>query len=291
MKRIIVIFAVVALLVSCNQKKIDRLQSMQDSTAQVSFKKDTTIVGFISAMNEIQENLDSIKTIEKIVSVQAASNVELKADAKQRIIEDINMIHGLLQKNKELIASLQQKLRNSNVKIAELEKMISLMTKQLADKDAEIAQLNEELQKLHIDIAGLNVKIKDISTESEQKSQTIKEKTQTIDQQTVTINTVYYAFGTTKELAENNVLEKEGGVLGVGRSLKMKKDFNQQYFTATDLREFKKMDLNVKKARIVTTHPEGSYHFTGSEKNVESLVIDNPTEFWKASKYLLVVID
>ena len=290
MKRIIVIFALTALVSSCNQKKIDRLQAMQDSTAMVSFQKDTSILGFISAMNEIQENLDSIKTLEKIVSVQAAPNVELGSNAKQRIIEDVNMIHDLLKKNQELVVSLQKKLKSSNIKIAELEKMISLMTKQLADKDVEIAELNEQLRKMHIDIEGLNVKIKDITADSEQKAQTIKEKTKTIEEQTVTINTVYFAFGSVKELRDNNVLEKEGGVLGVGRSLKMKKDFNHGYFSVTDLREFKQLDLNVKKARIVTTHPEGSFHFTG-EKTVESLIIDNPAEFWKASKYLLIVID
>ena len=289
MRFFIVIIAFVA-LVSCNQKKIERLQAMQDSTAQVSFQKDTTIVSFISAMNEIQENLDSIKAIEKIVSVQTASNVEMKTDAKQRIIEDVTMIHELLQKNKALIASLQKKLKNSNIKIAELEKMISLMTKQLAEKDEEIAVLNGELRKLHIDIEGLNVKINDITAESEKKSQTIKEKTKTIDEQTIALNTVYFAYGTAKELSENNVIEKEGGVLGVGRSLKMKKDFNQEYFSITDLRDFKQLDLNVKKAKLITTHTEGSYHFTG-DKTVESLIIDNPAEFWKASKYLLIVID
>ncbi len=289
MKHIIFIFAVVVLF-SCNQKKIDRLQAMQDSTAQISFQKDTTIVGFISAMNEIQENLDSIKRLEKIVSVQAASNVELRTSAKQRIIEDVNMIHDLLRKNKELVASLQQKLKKSTVKISELEKMVALMSRQLEEKDAEIVRLNEELRKMHIDVEGLNVKIRNISAENEQKSQVIKEKIQTIDEQTVTINTVYFAFGTVKELTENNVIEKEGGVLGVGRSLKMKKGFNHDYFSVADLREFNQLTLNTKKARLVTTHPEGSFHFTG-EKTVESLVVDNPVEFWKASKYLLVVID
>lgn len=289
MKNILMLIVLVA-LVSCNQKKIDRLQAMQDSTAMVSFQKDTTIVGFIGAMNEIQENLDSIKAIEKIVSVQAVSGVEMKTDAKKQIIEDVKMIHELLAKNKELVSNLQRKLKNSNVKINELEKMISLMTKQLADKDAEIAELNAQLNKLQINIEGLNVKISNITEENQQKAQTIKEKTQTIEQQTASLNTVYYAFGTVKELAEAGVLEKEGGVLGIGRSLKMKKDFNQDYFTKTDLRDFKLLDLNVKKARLVTTHTEGSYHFTG-EKTVESLIIDNPAEFWKASKFLLIAID
>ncbi len=289
MKNIIILIVVVA-LVACNQKKIDRLQAMQDSTAMMSSQKDSSIIGFIAAMNEIQENLDSIKTIEKIVSVQAASDVEMKSEAKRRIIEDVNMIHDLLKKNKELVATLQRKLKNSNVKIGELEKMISLMTKQLADKDIEIADLNEQLHKLHIDIEGLNVKVSNLSAENQQKEQTIKEKTQTIDQQTQSLNTVHFAFGTVKELAEAGVLEKEGGVLGVGRSLKMKKDFNQDYFSVADMRDFTQLDLNVKKARLITTHPDGSYHFTG-EKTVQALIIDNPAEFWKASKYLLIAID
>jgi len=289
MKYFIVIFAVVA-LVSCNQKKIDRLQAMKDSTTQASSKKDSTIIGYVSAMNEIQENLDSIKTIEKIVSLRANSDVEIKTDEKQQIIDDINMIHNLLQKNKAMVASLQKKLKSSNVKIAELEKMVSLMTKQIAEKDAEINRLNDELKKKNIDISELNGQIKDITADNQKKSQTITEKSKTIEEQTITINTVYYAFGTVKELIENNVLEKEGGVLGVGRSLKMKKDFNQNYFAVSDMRRLKQLDLNVKKAKLVTTHPDGSYHFTG-DKTVEKLVIDNPAEFWKASKYLLIVTE
>jgi len=287
MKYVLVLVALIV-MVSCNQKKIERLQAQQDSTAQVSFKKDTTIIGFISAMNDIQENLDSIKALEKIISVQTSSGVELKSDAKRQIIEDVNMIHQLLVKNKEQVANLQQRLGKSNKKIAELEKMVALMTKQIEEKDAEITQLRSELQKLNIDIQGLNIKIKDISADNEQKAQTIKEKTTVIENQTVEINKAFYAFGTTKELADNNVIEKEGGVLGVGRTVKMKKDFNHDYFSVIDIREFKELKLNVKKARIVTTHPAGSFHLTG-DKTVESLVIDDPAEFWKASKYLLIV--
>jgi chromosome segregation ATPase len=288
MKKLVFVLSVMV-LVSCGQhkKEIAKMQAKQDSIAQLGVQKDNSILGFIGAMNEIQANLDSIKTIEKIVSVQTAPGTELKAEAKNRIIEDIAQINNLLQKNKELVKSLQGKLRNSNMKITELEKMIENLNKQVGEKDGEIASLKQELENLHVNVAGLNQKIETITAESEK---TIKEKNQAIEAQTIAINTAYYAFGTKKELEAKNVIEKEGGVLGMGKTIKMKKDFNHDYFMKIDIREFNLLPLNTKKAKIITTHPADSYHLTGV-KTVESLVIDKPEEFWKASKYLLIVVE
>ena len=100
MKKLLLILSVVV-LVSCGQhkKEIARMQAKQDSIAVLGVQKDNSILQFIGAMNEIQDNLDSIKTIEKIVSVQTAPGTELKAEAKNRIIEDIAQINNLLQKN------------------------------------------------------------------------------------------------------------------------------------------------------------------------------------------------
>lgn len=277
-------------LVSCGHKKeIARMQAKQDSIAQLGVQKDNSILEFIGAMNEIQMNLDSVKTIQKLVSVQTAPGTELKAEAKKRIVEDIRQINDLLQKNKDLVKSMQGKLNSSSVKIKELQNMIEILNKQLADKDAELVRLNSDLEKLHVDVAGLNQKIETITAES---NATIKAKTQTIDEQTIALNTAFYAFGTKKELTEKNVIEKEGGVLGIGKTLKIKKDFNRDYFMKIDIREFKQLPLNTKKAKLVSYHPDGSYHFTlTAKKTVESLVIDKPEDFWKASKYLLIVVE
>lgn len=288
MKKLMFVLSVVV-LASCGQHKKDiaRMQAAQDSIAQLGTQKDATILEYLGAMNEIQQNLDSIKTIEKIVSVQTDRGIELKADAKQQIIEDIARINELLQKNKELVKSLQGKLRASNLKIVELETMIANLNKQVGEKDAEIVSLKQELENLHVNVASLNQKIETITRESEQ---TIKEKNQAIQEQTIAMNTAFYAFGTKKELEENGVIEKEGGVLGMGKTIKLKKDFNREYFMKVDIREFKRLPLNTKKAKVVTTHPVDSYRLTG-DKTVESLVIDKPEEFWKASKYLLIVVE
>ncbi|HSO88491.1 MAG TPA: hypothetical protein VLQ91_18205 [Draconibacterium sp.] len=288
MKKLMYVLSVLA-LVSCGQhkKEIAQMQARQDSITQVAEQKNNAILEFIDEMNAIQTNLDSIKAIEKIISVEKASSVELKTAAKDRIAEDIAQINDLLQKNKALVKSLTNKYKASNAKIAELEITIANMNKQITEKDVDIAGLTAELEALHVNVTTLNQQIETITAEN-QKS--IKEKEQAFEDQADVLNTAYYAFGTKKELAEKNVIEKEGGVLGMGKTLALKKDFNRDYFQKIDIREFKQMTLNAKKAVLLASHPADSYHLTGT-KTVEALVIDKPAEFWKASKYLVVVID
>jgi len=288
MKKLMYVLSVMV-LVSCGQHKreIAQMQATQDSITQVAVEKNNTILEFIDEMNEIQSNLDSIKTIEKIISVKKASGVEMKTDAKQRIAEDIALINDLLQKNKALAKSLTNKYKASNAKITELETTIDIMNKQMAVKDADIASLTAELEAMHINVTNLNQQIETITAES---AKTIKEKEQAFTDQANTMNTAYYAFGTKKELAEKNVIEKEGGVLGLGKTLTLKKDFNRDYFQKIDIREFKQLTLKAKKAVLLAIHPADSYHLTGTDA-VEALVIDKPIEFWKVSKYLVVVIE
>jgi hypothetical protein len=76
----------------------------------------------------------------------------------------------------------------------------------------------------------------------------------------------------------------------MGRTLKIRKDFNREYFTEGDLRGLTYIPLHTKKARIISVHPQGSFRISG-EKTADTLFIEDSSEFWKASKYLLVVFD
>ncbi|MFV0375830.1 MAG: hypothetical protein ACK5JD_00850 [Mangrovibacterium sp.] len=289
MKKLLLI-ACVAMLTACQQGKIDRMQSTQDSLASVAAEKDAAILDFVSAMTEIQENLDSIKHIQNIVQVESAAVSEGQIKDKDKIMNDIQVIADLMQKNREMVDKLQKQLGASNSKVAELQRAIAVLNRQIEQKDAEIATLQAELAKLNINVSELNTRMNEMSAESMHKDEVIQEKSTTIESQTIAMNKAFYAFGTQKELIENDLVEKDGGFLGLGRTLKMKEDFNKAYFTEIDIREFAMLELHVKKAALITTHPAGSYHFEG-DKTVESFVIDDPKEFWKTSKYLIIEVN
>lgn len=289
MKKLIFILSVIV-LASCQQKKVDRMQSVQDSLVSVAQIKDSTITDFIGTMNDIQSNLDSIKTLQAIVNIESNGNTEPQPTTRKKILNDISTINDLLQKNKELIASQKKKLNYSSYKMKEMTQMLDRMTTELNQKDTEIAELRTQMGKLHIDISSLSENLTTAQENAERQAKILAEKSNMISEQTSELNTGYYVFGTVKELVENGIVEKEGGFLGIGRALRFRKDFNPDLFTKVDIRELNEISLNAKKAKIITTHPVGSYKLVG-EDTVDKLVIKDPQKFWKTSKYLVIVVD
>ncbi len=292
MKKLLVLLLAVAALSACHNYKKDaeRLMMVRDSLQQETAFRDSSIVGFLNDFSEIQANLDSIKKIEKLVTVRSNSGRELNANQKKLILEDIALLNDLLLRNKQLTASLQKKLKDANFKIGnlegtmkELQLMVDNLEAQTQEKDYEIVVLKQDVKKLNVDISSLNEKIVAVESESEQKSQTI-------ETQTVALNKAYYAFGTIKEMRDNGIIEKSGGVIGMGKTPVIKKDFNRDYFTEIDIRNFDYLRLMARKVKVISVHPAGSYHITG-KKSSDTLFIDNSSEFWKASKYLVVIVD
>jgi len=255
-------------------------------------QKDSTIMNFVSTMNEIQMDMDSIKRLQNIVRMDTSSGSELGADRKQQILSDISLLNNILQENVRKVAELQRRLNVSGMKNSALQKSVSILKKQISEKEQEIVLLKDEVSKLNIDVSNLNMEIKNAVAVNEEKDKTITTKTEIINNQIVTLNTAYYAFGSSKELLDNNIVEKKNGVLGIRSTMVLSKDFDRSYFTKVDIRDLKTIQLFVKKAKIITSHTEGSFHFVKGDKNIiESISIDNPQEFWKTSKYLVIVIN
>jgi chromosome segregation ATPase len=277
-----VIIILTNLLVSnCSKGSDDSENSIKDSIENVTGnlngklnEKDAAIQELVSSFNEIQENLNAIKEKEKIISkVTSDGDVKSKED---QIKEDIQSIYDLMAKNKDRIGSLSKKLKNSKLKIEGLEKMIENMQATLNLKDSEIEELKTKIEGLNVELSSLTTNYKAVENESNQKTEII--------------NTAFYAIGTAKELKENNVITKEGGIIGLGKTTKLSSDFNKEYFTKINIEKTTSINLGAKKIKMLTTHPSNSYKLVG-EKPIEKLEITNTKEFWSASKYLVIILD
>lgn len=244
-----------------------------DLNGQLS-EKERALQEFVTSFNEIQDNLNAIKEKEKIVTSASASG-DVKSKEEQ-IKEDIQAIYDLLAKNKNRIGSLSKKLKDSKSKILGLEKMIETLQAQIDAKDGEIASLKTQLEAKNIELSNIQMNLETVEAESEAK--------------TVKMNTVYYAIGTKKELIEKNVITKEGGFIGIGKSTKVKDDFNKEYFTKVDASQTNSISIGAKKAKILSNHPSSSYKLIGEGK-VEKIEILNTEDFWSNSKYLVIVVE
>jgi chromosome segregation ATPase len=284
MKKLLYFIPVFLLFVACNNKEVEKLKLENQQLLTLTNSKDSIINDFFGSFDQIEGNLSQIKAKEGVITQSAGKNNELSQDARQKINDDIQSINDLMEKNKQAIASLKKKLKSSNLQIKKLEEMLARYEEQLKNKDVEIDQLKKQLLNLNFTVETLNASVDTLKHTNRVKDETISKN---IDE----MNTAWYAIGTNKELTENKVISKSGGFIGIGRSQKVEQDFNADYFKKIDITKLTSININAKKAKLLSSHPSTSYKFEGTDKKVDKLLITNPKEFWKVSKYLVIVTD
>ncbi|MDP1623538.1 MAG: hypothetical protein Q8M08_14495 [Bacteroidales bacterium] len=263
------------------EKKAQELQSKTDSLLSETMQKDEAINEFIRSINDIQGTLDTIKQKENIINLTTDRGGELRLSAKDQIKNDIQTIYSLMQKNKETINALSRKLRNSNMKVDELNKMVERLNKDLADKAVQIEDLRTKLSKLNASFELANLKIDTLSRTVKDQDSRINNQSQTIASQDEALNTAYYVIGTNKELKNSGII-KSGEVLA---------DFNKELFTKIDVRRVTEISILSKKAKLLSNHSSNAYKFVGDKKVIQSLQILDYKSFWSNSKYLVIVVD
>ncbi len=289
MKKPVLLIGIVAsfvFLFSCTEQykqEIERLSIYADSLKNIEVEKDTTMMSYIRAFNAIQNNLQEIKVKERLITELSMDDMEQRLSKEQEINRDINAIYELLLENRNTLEQLRKQLNVSGQKNVELERMIANLNTQIEQKDQEITQLKQSLANRELTIENLEQNLDAIQALSDERATRIEE--QTMEQ-----NTVWYIIGSKKYLEEQDIVAKEGGVIGIGRSRKMSETFDPSLFTRADQRDLVSLPIFSKKARLISIHPAASYEFIG-EKSIDSLHILFPDDFWSASRYLVVMID
>lgn len=255
-----------------------QLEHEHEVTAAESGGKDTTINNLLSAFNNVSENLRAIKEKQGVLGRTGEGGVETGPDMEKRMASDLYIIDSLLSDNKKLIERMRKNAKANKSRISELEKTlettIANMEIAIAEKDTEITGLKEQLTSTNASLASM--------------IQMYQDKDQQANMQMEELNTAWYCVGTAKELRENNVLTKEGGVIGIGGVKKLNTaDLNRSYFKQIDLTKTTVIPVDAKKAKVVTSHPAGSYELVGKDR-VENLTIKDTARFWSLSKYLVI---
>jgi len=276
------------LLTSCGKQSADykALKLQNDSLLQVKNQMETEVDEYFSAMNQIQENIEKIKGTEHVISLQPAGK-ELSDDKRKQIKEDMAYLGELLQTNKDELARLKSKLKNSSFKFTQLESNIARLTKSLEEETIRVNELQVQLGEKDIVIGKLGTTVSKLGKDVEVLATDVKAKETKISEQDAAIHTAWYVFGTKKELKEQKIITSNG--LFSAKKI-LQSDFNKNYFVRIDARQTKSIPLYSTSAKILTTHPKSSYTLEKVNNNFV-LQIVNPAEFWSISKYLVIEVD
>ena len=237
--------------------------------------KDSVINESLLFFNEIQHNLEAIG-IRRTEIENLTSDPEFSPDDKTWVLRQIRQINFLREDNANKINQLNKELAKNKFKIVELEAMIESLMKDVQWKDEQINMLQAELQKMDVEYSKL--------------FDAYQEQAVKIENLTVDLNTVHYAYGSLAELSKNGVIEKKNGFIGVGKKYELKDQLNDKYFTKISAKDKKVLSIDGNNPRFITPHPSASYTIV-TENGRSKLTITDVSEFWKVSKYLVIVVD
>lgn len=277
--------------ISCNEaekKEIEDLKAENKSLVESSAAKDSVMMLMLDTFSQIENNLAEIRGTQNTIDIRTSQG-EKAGSSKDRILNDIAYINGLLADNQQNLESLQaqlnkakaiqgttnKKLNGAMDQISKMEKLINQLTIQNEQKNLEVEALKEELVAMNYELDKVSMAYaKTLQKTEEQEEQ---------------LNTAYYAIGTFKELKAANILTKKGSFIGMGGAKALVEDFNKDQFIEVDILDVTDILIDSKKVQLATTHPETSYKFEEADGIVSKLVILDPKAFWSVSKFLVIV--
>ena len=293
MKTIAFISGLSLLLFSCNNQKLEeqvaQLALERDEIKAEVSQRDASLEKFMSSFTDIEKNLREIREREMNIELARAEGKLGPEALGEKIKEDVKAINELLQQNRNSISSLSRQVaagKSENTKLNRLMGQLKAeLTQQITERETQIDTLKGQLIAQEVTIEELNtnlVALKEVNVEQDSL----------IDYQTESLNTAYYVMGTTKQLEEGEVIDREGGLLGLGRTKKLRDNFAADRFDKIDIRKQRTFPVQANKLELVTPHPSHAYTIEHDEEaETYRLVIADPDSFWESSKYLVMVTE
>ncbi len=275
-----------ALVINRKESEIRKLDSQTTRLNRVVSERDSVLNDLFTSFNDIESSLDFIK--QRSGRIAFVEDEQQIPDRHESIVNDLRLLDSLLERNSEKVKILEAKLNKSGIQVAALNKKITLLNQDIHSQSKEILLLKKQVEEREIQIAHLNSKMEGLESEVQMKDQDLQLKTEIIKKQDSALNKAFLVYGTYKELKDNGVVEREGGLLGLGGKKTMPGDFDEEIFIKLDIRETREIPLYAKKASFITEHPDSSYRFLMDEGLITYLEIEDPEEFWKRSKYAVI---
>jgi len=289
---LLTIVFIVFSLTSCveSSKKYKTLLAQMDSLTLVKDSTSAELEEVFETLNEVENGLKSLREAENILALQTQSGKELTLNTREQMKSDVAAISEAIAGYKSQI----EKLKNDNrIKSAQFTKRLDILTMELEEKSILIADLQKQLEEKDSQlrlktqqIATLDQAVNNLRSDVSSLSQEKEANKETIATQDQLLNSAFYIAGTKNDLITARVLSK-GGLF---RSARISYEAEQSAFIKIDIRDINEINLNAKRAKVLSVHPTGTYTMEPDENGMQVIKISSPASFWEQTKYLVIQI-
>ncbi|MDD2331092.1 MAG: hypothetical protein PHI68_00415 [Candidatus Cloacimonetes bacterium] len=266
--------------VGANNKQKNLAQEKEEIST--SFENATKTIG------DIQSTLDAIdKDLMGQLSIAGETPGATPEDRKSMIVNSLSNMRSQLEAGKQRISQLERELSQSNRQVAGLQDILNKLRSSVSEKENIVAGLQKELGVLS---ETLDTERKTSVQEIQKREAQISEKTAQIEQLDQDINTIYYVYGTRKELIEKEIIDRTGGLLGIGRVSVVSKKSNLDSYTPLNLLNESTLRFTAKKKYAILSGQNASSYRVDKDGINYTLVITNP-EVFRRIKNLIIEVD
>ena len=272
---------------SCGSgKDKSTLLAERDSLREVNKKQTLVVDGLNATLDEISLMIDSIAIHEGRLFL--ANNTSDEVTSSRDVIRNnIRQFELMLNRQKDRVKELETKLKESGANSSRLEKVIRQMKKQIEQKGNEIAELRSQLDDSRRSIEELRGHVTRLNTQVSNLNQKNAEQDEALSRQDQILNEGYYLVASKKQL-------KARGIVTGGNLFKKSKanlsNISTDGFMPVDIRNFQTLNINAKKAKLLSPAPADSYTLE-KDGNGWKLVINDASAFWSVSNFLVIQTD
>ena len=271
--------AVIVLLLGATVVLFQKYQKSSADYADMKSAEETARSQYADAFNAIAEIQDSLNVITSRTSSTRLKSEGLQAEQKltepdrREALESIALLNESIQHTKAKISELEASLKKSGMKVHGLERMIATLKADVAEKQMANAQLTSQVESLQTRVAGLET--------------TVEQDQVAIEDKRKELATIQYVIGSKKELESRGLIVAKGGVLGLGKTIQLSRQFNETAFTPLDTDQETVVRGTATKAQVLSPQPSSSYELKVENNTVELRILD-PVEFRKV-KHLVIM--
>jgi len=281
------------LIISCSTKTKKDNTALKAEIAELK-KQNAEFAGETYTMaSEIGEYRLMLEEIDESVAIYDDKNHTVKSmlasdnndgALEEDILLHIEHMHGLSENSKHKVAYLEKNVKQLRQVDNADEEEIHLLEMEVRDMAYTIVARDNEIGALHEMVIAEGIGIAVLSEayiEQAIYTDVLKE----------IINTAFFVAGTKKELKEQGILDMEGGFIGIGRVKTLNDNASLGFMIPIDIQQTDIIELEGKKAELITPHPIDSYTITyDKDKNITSVGISNKLHFWQETNYLVIEI-
>lgn len=236
------------------------------------------------AVRLLNETVDSIAVQEGLIFVSKSEGPATVEDIK----DNLERYNKILQAQSHKIENLEKQLKATpKAPSEETLTMISNLKQEIETKNIKIAALQEELNRKNVDITTLQSQLTRQQSTIDSQTVTIqqldeknKKQSEALARQDAILNNGYVLIGSKDDLNRKGIIKKGKVVADAA--------LDRSKFAKVDIRTWREITFTAKKPTILTNIPSSSYTLTTDGNNNFTLSINNPSDFWRLTSYLII---